>query len=459
MKQITLTIISIMMLAFASAQSIPNGDFEHWTSFNFNEPDGWYTSNTETIHANEWITAIPIQGYGAMGHGIRIMTDGQNGRTMPGYFTNTLGDPMIGQGGVPYHQRPAYLTGYARYHTLYNDSAMIVVVFKKQGNVIGQNVFKFHGQELEYTPFNMLLTLSDTPDTVIVAATSSNVLNQQVMQTGSFLELDNLEFGGREVNELLPNGDLDNWTPTAIHHAQGWRSEGRHVDWTTNTPYGQHAVSLTSFRDMDGHVHASSLRTGDMNSSGDWFGGLPYSEVDDTLRGYYKYISDGEDAGSLSLEMLSGEVSLGGAFYQFYPTEIWTYFEIPLQLNAEPDTLRLQLMSSSYPFDEATDGSTLFIDNLQLTSQPLAISALQVASNRPAYPNPAVALIHVPLPDGFNGDVQLSLFDAQGKMVKSMNYHQAGSVLRLPLDDLSSGDFIYEIYNEAWLYSGKFTKK
>lgn len=446
-------------MALANAQSIPNGDFEHWTSFNFNEPDGWVTSNTETIHANDWITAIPVLGYNGQGHGIRVMTDGQNSRVMPGYFSNTYGDPMTGQGGFAYHERPAYIFGYMRYHTLYNDSALIVVVFKKQGAVIGQNVIKIHGQELDFVPFTFPLSLTDTPDSVVIAAASSNVLYQQVMQTGSFLELDNVDFGGRFITEHLPYGDFDNWTPTEIHHAMGWKSEGRYVDWTSDTPYGQHAVKLTSYGDPDGHVHSSTLRTGDLNDSGEWLGGLPYSELVDTLKGYYKYHSDGQDAGCLSLEMLSGNLSLGGAFYQFYPTENWTYFEVPLHLNAEPDTLRLQLMSSAYPYDEATLGSTLFIDNLQLTSQPMAIGSMDVATNKPAYPNPAVALIHVPLPQGYTGDVQLTLYDAVGKVVQSNNYHQAGSLLRVPLEDLPAGDYIYEVSNSAWLYSGKFTKK
>jgi hypothetical protein len=231
------------------------------------------------------------------------------------------------------------------------------------------------------------------------------------------------------------------------------------MDWTDETPYGDHAVWMSSYTDMDGHVHASGVRTGDMNESGDWFGGLPYSELLDTLTGYYKYIADGEDAGLLSLEMLSGNVSLGGAYYQFYPTENWTYFEIPLHLFQEPDTLRLQLSSTSYPFDEALDGSTLFIDNLQLSSQPLLIQSYMSQGLKPAYPNPAVALIHVPLPEGFKGDVLLTMYNEAGASVKQMNFHQSGSLLRVPLEDIPSGQYIYEIHGAEWLYSGKFTKR
>jgi hypothetical protein len=459
MKQITILLFAIVLNLSLGAQSIPNGDFEHWTNFHFLEPNQWLTSNVETIHKNEWITVVPVQGISADGHGVRMMTDGENGRVLSGFVSNTDGDPIEGQGGVPYHDRPTYLIGHMRYHTLYNDTALIVVTFKKQGLIINQHIFKIHGEQTAWHPFEYLLAVSETPDTVIFAASSSNVLNEQVMQTGSYLDLDDLSFSGRFVTEQMPNSDFDLWDSRDIHHAQGWKVEGMEVDRTTDSPFGDYAVWMSSWRDIDGHVHASGIRTGYMNDFGDWYGGLPYSELLDTLRGFYKYISNGEDAGLLSLDMISDNVSLGGAYYQFYPANEWTYFEIPLHLNEQPDTLRLQLSSSSYPYDEALDGSTLIIDNLQLSSQPLLIEQAMSRSLKPAYPNPAVALIHVPIPEGFSGDVLLTMYNEAGVLVKQFNFHQASSVLRVPLEGIPSGNYVYEIQGTQWLYSGKFSKQ
>jgi hypothetical protein len=93
MKQTTYLIAVSMISTLLHAQSIPNGDFEHWTTFNFFEPTGWLSSNTETIHTNNWITVLPVDGHDGVGHAIRMSTDGQNGRVMPGYFSNTSVDP------------------------------------------------------------------------------------------------------------------------------------------------------------------------------------------------------------------------------------------------------------------------------------------------------------------------------------------------------------------------------
>jgi len=458
MKQITYLIAAMLISSALSAQSIPNGDFEHWTTFNFFEPTGWISSNTETVHANNWITVVPATGHDGAGHAIHMSTDGQNGRVMPGYFSNTTGDPLLGQGGTEYHEIPHSVKGYVRYHTLGADTALVVVVFKKEGQIIGQKLLSFSGNQNWFVEFNELLYISEVPDTVVFAAVSSDVRNPEVMQTGSFLELDDLTFEGRFALPQLPNHDFETWQQTHIHHANEWKVQGRLVDRTEATPFGNYAVSMSSYSDWEGHVHSSGVTTGYMGASGEWFGGFPYGQLSDTLRGWYKYHSDGADAGGLSLEMMSGNLSLGGAFYQFYPTEDWTYFEIPMHLNQQPDTLRLQIMSSAYPYDEAIDGSTLYIDNLQLTSQPLLLEQYRIASPGDAYPNPAVALLHIPLPSNYKGDIHVLVYNEQGLLVKTHNEHQPESILRLPLEGLAPGNYNYEVRSSEWLYGGRFVK-
>jgi hypothetical protein len=129
-----------------------------------------------------------------------------------------------------------------------------------------------------------------------------------------------------------------------------------------------------------------------------------------------------------------------------------------MQLSQQPDTLRIQVMSTAYPFDEAASGSTLYIDNLQLSSQPLFTELLRMDPPGNAYPNPAVALIHVPLPSNYKGDVHVLVFDEVGSLAKTYNFHQPESILRLPLDDLAPGNYLYEVRSSDWLYGGKFVK-
>ena len=458
MKQITTLVLVMLMASLLSAQTIPNGGFEQWTTFNFFEPSGWITSNTETIHENNWITVIPVDGHDGAGQAIRLSTDGQNGRIMPGYFSNTNGDPLLGEGGVAYHELPHSIKGYARFHTMASDTALLVIAFKKQGELVGLNVIPFFGNQNSFIQFEQLLDVSELPDTVVVAAVSSDVRNPELMATGSFLELDDLTFEGRYVMPQLPNHDFESWEHTHIHHAHDWKVQGLDVNRTEATPFGDYAVSMTSYTDWEGHVHSSGIQTGYTDPSGQWLGGIPYGQLTDTLRGWFKYLSDGADAGCISLEMLSGNVSLGGAFFQFYPTQDWTYFEVPIHLMQQPDTLRVQIMSTAYPYDEATPGSTLFIDNLELNSSPLLVGSRRIDSPGEPYPNPAVALIHVPLPSNYKGDVNLFVYDETGILANTFNFHQPESILRIPLEGLAPGNYVYEVHGNEWLYGGRFVK-
>jgi hypothetical protein len=100
----------------------------------------------------------------------------------------------------------------------------------------------------------------------------------------------------------------------------------------------------------------------------------------------------------------------------------------------------------------------LFIDNLQLTSQPLFMSTLRMDAPSDPYPNPAVALIHIPMPVNYRGDIHVMVYDEKGGVVKTMNVHQPESILRLPLEGMASGNYLYDVYSDEWLFSGRFVK-
>jgi hypothetical protein len=193
-----------------------------------------------------------------------------------------------------------------------------------------------------------------------------------------------------------------------------------------------------------------------MSETEEWYGGIPYTELTDTVRGWYKYLSDGNDAGCLSLEMLNNQVNIGGAYYQFYPTEDWTYFEIPIQLYQIPDTLRIQLMSSVFPFDEAISGSTLFIDNLELSSQPLLINEISNSSIKNVYPNPANDFIHVRFSSKIDGDILIRIYSEKGDLVRITNLHQSGELVRISINGLGAGTYLYDVSGNGLNRTGKF---
>jgi hypothetical protein len=456
MKQITFLIAAITWSLLLASQSIPNNGFEDWTLTSYFDPLHWRSSNIESIQSNSLVTVFPVDGYNGSGYAIRMVTGGHEGLVMPGYFSNTGGDPLQGQGGEEYHEIPSMLSGYARYQTMGVDTALLVVVFKKDGAVISSHTIPFFGDQDTFVQFHEVISVPELPDSVIIAAVSSDVRNPQVMSIGSFLELDELTFEGRYIMPQLPNHDFEHWMHGHIHHANDWTTLGLMVERTEDAPFGDFAAMMTSYEDWDNHVHPSGMITGYLNESQEWVGGIPYTEIVDTLRGWYKYTSYGNDAGCLSLQMLSNQVNVGGAFYQFYPTENWTQFEIPIQLYQTPDTLRMQLMSSAFPFDEATPGSSLFIDNLELSAMPLLIEEFTSPLSVSAYPNPATNAINLNLSRKIEGDVMISIYSEKGDLIKCSNQHQSGELLRFSLEGFESGTYFYEVTGNRVFETGKF---
>jgi hypothetical protein len=118
--------------------------------------------------------------------------------------------------------------------------------------------------------------------------------------------------------------------------------------------------------------------------------------------------------------------------------------------------MRIQLMSSAFPFDEATPGSTLFIDDLELSSQPLFMEEFASHLSVTAYPNPATNAINLNLSRKIEGDVMISIYSEKGDLVKCSNQHQSGELLRFSLVGFESGTYFYEVTGNRVFETGKF---
>ncbi|MBA3827336.1 MAG: hypothetical protein H0X33_00215 [Taibaiella sp.] len=161
MKKIVLFSILLIACNNGWGQSLPNGDFELWHTTSYNNPDsGWYTSNIQSLTAEDSITVWKVPG--VVGQAMHIQTAIVGSDTLMAYITNSLqGDPIKGQGGMPYAQKPTALTGFYKCNVKAGDTAGIIVLFKKAGTIIAPP-FKLAitGSTAAYTAFTIPLTLS-----------------------------------------------------------------------------------------------------------------------------------------------------------------------------------------------------------------------------------------------------------------------------------------------------------
>lgn len=461
MKKLLLLFALIVQTKFY-AQSLLNGGFESWSSTSYEDADSWITSNSESIDNYGVSTVSKVAGQ--TGFAYRMETMLSDGDTVNAFLLNTDQDLFEGKGGWPYSQQPTSITGFYRFNLPVNDTALIVVIFKAAGSIISTDVFKIKGtgSQLTFAPFSFTLSLSSMPDSVLFAATPSNLMSGQGIEPGSFLELDLLAFGGTGITQAIPNGQFENWTTQTIYGLNDWYSQGEGVSRTTDSYTGNYAVRLETYSYQgDTMVYISPAYLSNSENGND--SGLPFTSMMDTLCGYYKYIVPGgaSDTAAISY-MLSGDTTsfAGAGVAYLLPTANYTYFELPIAAFNSTDSIKFDVFSSFRMNNSGIAGSALYLDKLLLKSNPtVGIDEMITSRKSYSYPNPANDILNISFDAALSGNLVLSLYDITGKVVKKENYSTASVAVQVKTDELLSGVYFYELTNGKETVRNKFIKK
>ncbi len=448
MKKLITFLACGVTFASQAQQTLLNGNFENWDSVVAATPSFWLTSERESIGLN---TAIKTTD-AFSGSAIRLETKAGDGRVAFGYFVNSDGDPTQGQGGTPYTQKPSSLKGYFKGTVVEGDSAVLLLIFKKNGAIISNQQFKFPQSRNTYTAFDFSISLTENPDTVILAGAASNVVDNQNPPIGSIAYFDELSFDGIAITEQLPNSNFDSWETTTFYSLQNWTLLGGENARSTDAYKGRTAVKLST--QMGGEqVYGSALFYGSFSQ--DQFKGeayFPYTKQNDTLVFYYKFNQVGGDTAVVFASCKKDVSTIGGAYVLLQPTTVYTRMEVPIVSFQAPDSLMLG-------FGVATGqvlahlGSELWIDEVTLKSEPLNTTGLaHFLANKPVlqiYPNPCSNSLTVLT----NGQTPLNyiIFDMNGKMMQ----HNQVIDSSIATSTLVAGLYVIHFYENNQLVSSK----
>ena len=434
---------------------IPNSSFETWVSTAYDEPAGFQTGN----HESASLGLIPVTKInGTSGFAVRMQTLVSNGDTAQAYIAN--GDPK-GTGGIPYAEQPTAITGFYRYNLPANDTAILFVIFKKDGTPVSSDVFKIKGTGTQntFTAFSFPLTLAVVPDSVIIAAASSNLIDNVGVENGSFLELDGLSFAGA-ITPIF-NGTFETWDSHSNDAISGWETYGDGFTRTSDSYDGNYAASLTTVDYGNGNISSSGMTTG-QNSNFGSVGGTPFTNTVDTLTGYYKYFTSAPDSASINISLMQNSNTIGGSGASLPAAAQYTYFEIPIFTNNAPDTMRIDINSSKWPYSPSSVGSTLYIDHLQLKSELTAgiqTAQSKIAKNIFSFPNPANDVLHVKLANSFSDNVLVEIFDLSGRLIVKETKKVSDNTLDIRTVSLKAGSYLYRISNHDGKYEQLFSKE
>lgn len=456
MKRILLLLSTVCCAAVANAQ-LSNTGFENWSLLPYEETSAyWITSNYITVPEYGEVTVTKVTGQGSP-RAIHMETKAVGSDFAPGFITNTIGDIESGEGGQPFSVQATALNGFYRYNLPAQDTAFIIAMFKKNGAIVSSDTLKIKGtgSQLVFMPFSLPLTLSVVPDTVILVAVASNILDGTYahVQNGSWLELDNLILAGPGAPPV-PNGTFEQWLSRSFETPDDWQrttemwdgSLESNIKRSTDKHGGTYAAQLITA--IDSNIALDAIMPGSLSA----FGMLSAAAAVDTLIGYYKYTTTGSDIAAINCTFFKGGLPKGSVDFPLPAVATYTKFALPLvnPVAGGADSVLVEFMSSGYTGGGApvvpVAGSTLLIDDIDIKAYVVGINDVKKEIAYNIYPNPAKNVLNISLKAQRSEDVHITLTDAKGSIVYTGdNRLTQGTVISIPVSQLAPGMYFYSI--------------
>jgi hypothetical protein len=407
MKNYFVIFIFLSILSFVNAYSqyVPNGGFENWeTRVLYEEPESWNTGNLEAFMFNVATTLKTADSYSGTS-ALRLETVVTDEDTLFGYaFCNgtitggEVSDTLHFSGGIPVSGAPDSLFGYFKYNIPANDTAIVLLSFKKGGTIIGQNIFSLYGTQNTYARMGWETgTMTDTPDTAMVAFACSNPDNPV---PGGWLQVDSLWFGG--ISDSIPNNDFEIWEESSYEEPVNWITANlfSHLFGgdTCATPTedahsGSYAIRIESVEtNMPEESGMTTMVVGfaiPYSTSFNFQESLPVFDVNfhpTALTGFYKFQPLANDTAMIYISLTDEEENTYQMGTYLFPAAEYTPFEIPLEYPEGVIITEASMVASTTIYFMQGDGqsgeigSVLYLDDLDLTNPCDAYPPYEIAS-------------------------------------------------------------------------------
>ncbi len=475
---LTIAIIGTISLAIdAQTQSIPNGNFENWTTITSETPQNYvWSSNTDAFRNGHPFNVIKSTDAYHGNFAVRMTTEISGGDTLPGIFVSVYpnnNNPALWHGGFPYNQQARGMRGFYKSNISSPDTGFVIAFFFKAGVMIGQYSYYFYGTHSTYTPFSFsfLPALPMAPDTIIFGAGSSNFSNQNYMRNGSMLTLDSISFTGVGSQPSLLNGDFEMWQTTIIDKPNNWFFNGGGNNNLTGGAYktndakaGIQAIELITYV---GERNNNPVAQGGRISTG-WYpnncgggceeqGGFPFFNQVDTVAFWYKFVPSGNTVADVQLNFKKNGHNIGNAGRNPIPSSTYQYMEIPFNLGQAPDTVIIDIQSSQWQDSSLSFvGSNLKIDEMHFKSQPLTTGILnyQIQNNISIFPNPTSEKLTITNFENNGKQFELNIFNTFGQQVLSQQFSEKIETAIVDVSKFTEGVYILRMIsgNKTYYY-------
>lgn len=443
-----------------------NEGFEIWENHPYESPVGYpYTSNLlrqdGAFPYNVTKTAFAQHG----NYALRLETDNLTGNANFGFIINQIPkteSPFKWTGGIPISEKPTGLQGYYLFHSVAPDSALIMVHFRKNGQLLGLYFHYLQPAMGDWAYFNKPFTpaLTETPDSMILTIASGNNLGG-MCPPGSMLMMDNISLTGVTNQPAGMNGDFEDWVTVRKETAPGWYlsdQERAGAHQSTNAAIGNYAMEIKTTMHTNESGQASVdpmwVSNGNWNRNvQNWVGGTPLHTLNDTLAFYYRYLpAASDDTAQVSMMFKNQGQFIASNQAFLLPNNAWQYQEValtgygPFGGKFPADSVILLFQSSLWNHQQSRFvGSTLLVDDVHFKSSRYPVGLVSIQKNSPLrmYPNPTQGLTWI----HFEGMLpqRIEVFQLTGQRVLVLDEKSISSETLLDLSGKPAGIYLVRI--------------
>ena len=457
-KLITLLFLATFSLSiYAQQNDIPNWNFEKWDTVSSFSPHNWTltmgkVTRVNPAHSGSWacrIASDPIQQ--------------SPGVLLDGYTSNG----MTFWGGQPFSQRPDSIHIFMKYNIVPNDSAVMVIMFKKNGSYITSSFppipiawgtdtssFKDHKFKINY------LT-SDTPDSVIFGIVSSDYVVQQSFSPQNFIIVDDITFSGTGITQHLPNYGFEKWDTTSTINVENWYISTGHtpglpaaISISTDHSAGNYAAKIqsiiTSSDTVRGVTFTPSQGSQPWDNKPAFALTQPFSCNNFSFD--YKFNPLNNDSILINIGLYKNGSGIGGgSFRSGDAVNNWTTQNVSIGYDPlnPPDSAKIFIFAYNCNSKcNPLGNSTLYIDNLQFGTITDIKPQLSLSNDFFIYPNPFSSTSTLSYMLSSTENVKIELFDVLGNRVSTlMNETKSEGSYNLTINaiDLQKGIYFCRI--------------
>ena len=195
-------------------------------------------------------------------------------------------------------------------------------------------------------------------------------------------------------------------------------------------------------------------------------GGVPFTQRPANFTGYYKYTPGSGDVCYISVFLLKRNTGTGNVdtigYAQFTNTaavSAWTQFTAPFTYGSveAPDTMQVLVISSN-PLAPVV-GSTLLVDDLDLTGGTLGVTKYSLLKSVNVFPNPASDLINIQFNSETTSQTIVSVYSLLGQKIKEITLPVGTELSSINIRDLKDGMYFVQVQIGKEKYLQKISVK